>query len=194
MTSSAQQPQVRALQRVVAPVRDFAHQEASGGVVLLACAIAALVAVNSPLAAAYLGLWHEQLAVALAGVGVSKSLHFWINDGADGDLLLRRRAGDQARGAGRRAVVVAARDACRWSRRVGGMVVPAALYFAFNAGGAGAAGWGVPMATDIAFALGVLALLGQRVPMSLKVFLTALAIVDDIGAVLVIAFFYTSAS
>ena len=129
MKASAEQAQVRALQRVVEPVRDFAGREASGGVVLLVCAIVAMVAVNSPIAAAYLGLWHEPLAVALAGVGVSKSVHFWINDALMAlfffvvGLEIKREiwSANCRRWRLWRLPLVAA---------VGGMVLPAALFWA----------------------------------------------------------------
>ena len=171
-------------------MRDFAHFEASSGLVLLACAVVAMVAANSPLASSFATIWDTKLSVGLGAMEVSKAVRFWINDGLMAifffvvGLEIKREVlvGDLS--SPRRAILplIAA---------FGGMVVPAAVYLSFNPAGAGAAGWGIPVATDIAFALGVLALFGQRIPNTLKVFLTALAIFDDIGAVLVIALFYT---
>ncbi|HEX6106866.1 MAG TPA: Na+/H+ antiporter NhaA [Gemmatimonadales bacterium] len=179
------------IERVLWPFQQFAHRESAGGVVLLVTTVVALVWANSPWAESYHYVWERTFTVGAPGFGLSLSLHHWINDGLMavfffvvgleikrellvGELSTRRGAAFPIAGA------------------VGGMVVPAAIYAAINAGGPGAAGWGIPMATDIAFALGVLALLGPRVPLALKVFLAALAIVDDIGAVLVIALFYTA--
>ena len=176
--------------RALRPVRSFGQYEASSGLVLLTCAVLAMVAINSPLASAFQTIWDTQLSVGLGGMGVSKTVHFWINDGLMAmfffvvGLEIKREilVGDLS--SPRQAVLplVAA---------IGGMVVPAALYLTFNRSDPEVAGWGIPVATDIAFALGVLALFGERIPSALKVFLTALAIFDDIGAVLVIALFYT---
>jgi len=177
--------------KLVRPFQEFAARETSGGVLLLFCTIAALVWANSPWADSYAALWHMQLSVGLGSFGLSKDLHFWVNDalmaifffvvGLEikrellvGELASLRQAALPFLGA------------------LGGVIVPALLYSAVNANGPGAPGWGIPMATDIAFAIGVMALLGERVPLGLKVFLTALAIVDDIAAVLVIALFYTA--
>lgn len=178
-------------ERILRPIQEFMHRETSGGIVLLCCTAAALVWANSPLAESYHALWHAELTVGFPGFQLAKPLHYWINDGLMAifffvvGLEIKREVlmGELASFKQASLPVAAA---------VGGMLVPALLYVAFNYGGPGAAGWGIPMATDIAFALGVLALLGKRVPLSLKVFLTALAIVDDIGAVLVIALFYTA--
>src|SRR6476646_7656017 len=178
------------IQRLVRPFQEFARLEASGGVLLIGCTVAALIWANSPWAGSYFHLWHTNLTFDRIGGLLAKPLHFWINDGlmalfflAVGleikrEILVGELASFQKAG-----LPIAA--------ALGGMIVPAGLYLMFNHGGPAAAGWGIPMATDIAFALGVLALLGDRVPTSLRVFLAALAIVDDIGAVLVIAFFYT---
>lgn len=176
--------------RALRPVRDFAHFEASSGLVLLACAVAAMVAANSPFASSFKAIWDTQLSVGLGAMEVSKTVHFWINDGLMAifffvvGLEIKREilVGDLSSPRQALLPLIAA---------LGGMIVPAALYLSFNPGGVGAAGWGIPVATDVAFALGVLALFGQRIPSTLKVFLTALAIFDDIGAVLVIALFYT---
>ncbi len=176
--------------RLLAPFRRFAHTASAGGVVLLAVTAVALIWANSPWAASYHHLWETTLTLGAGAWSASMSLHHFINDGLmvvffflvgleikremlAGELASIRRAALPMVGA------------------LGGMVVPAAIYALVNQGGPGAPGWGVPMATDIAFALGVLALLGDRVPIGLKVFLAALAIVDDIGAVLVIAVFYS---
>jgi NhaA family Na+:H+ antiporter len=178
------------IERLLRPFREFAHLEASGGVVLLAAAALALVWANSPWAGAYAALWHTPLTVAVGGAVLTQDLHHWINDGLMGlfffvvGLEIKREVLVGELASPRRAALPAA-------AALGGMLLPAALYALLNAGGPGAPGWGVPMATDIAFALGVLALLGRRVPLALKVFLTALAVLDDIGAVLVIALFYT---
>ena len=177
--------------RMLRPFQQFVATEAAGGLVLVISAIAALIWSNSPAAHGYFALWERTVTVGTEGFALVESLHGWINDGLMvvffllvgleikrelfvGELSSLKQAG----------LPIAA--------AIGGMLVPAVLYAAFNATGAGARGWGIPMATDIAFALGVLALLGNRVPLGLRVFLAALAIVDDIGAVLVIAVFYTS--
>src|SRR6476469_987933 len=168
--------------RLVRPFHEFASQEASGGILLISCMVVALIWANSSWSGTYFHLWHAKL--------LSQPLHFWINDGLMALFFLvvgleikRETLVGELASFQKAALPIAA--------AIGGMVVPAAIYWVFNRGGPGASGWGIPMATDIAFALGVLALLGDRVSLSLRIFLAALAIADDIGAVLVIAFFYT---
>jgi Na+:H+ antiporter, NhaA family len=181
---------VTPIQRLVRPFQEFADLEASGGLLLIGCTVAALIWANSPFAASYFHFWHMDLTFGRIGGLLAEPLHFWINDGLMAlffllvGLEIKREILVGELASFQRAVLPIA-------AALGGMIVPAAFYLLFNHGGPGAAGWGIPMATDIAFALGVLALLGNRVPTSLKVFLAALAIADDIGAVLVIAFFYT---
>jgi NhaA family Na+:H+ antiporter len=184
-------PGATPIERLAKPFQEFAKLESSGGILLIGCTVAALFWANSPWAATYFSLWHTKLTLGFASLQLSEELHFWINDGLMAvfflvvGLEIKREAlvGELASLQKAALPLVAA---------LGGMLVPASFYFLFNRSGSGAAGWGVPMATDIAFALGVLALLGDRVPTSLRVFLAALAIADDIGAVLVIAFFYTA--
>jgi Na+:H+ antiporter, NhaA family len=181
----------RPIARLVArPLAEFLHVEAAGGIVLLAATVAALVWANSPWHGSYTELWHTELGFTLGSYEYSLDLRHWVNDGlmavfffvvgleikrelVTGDLSDRRDA---------LLPVVAA---------VGGAITPAAIYTIVNAGGTGADGWGIPMATDIAFAVGVLTLFGDRIPTSAKVLLLALAIVDDILAIGVIAVFYT---
>jgi NhaA family Na+:H+ antiporter len=178
------------IERLVRPFQEFAKLEASGGILLIGCIVIALLWANSPWAASYFHLWHTNLTFGFAGKTLSEPLHFWINDGLMAVFFLviglevKREVLSGELASFRKAVLPIA-------AAFGGMLIPAGVYLLFNHAGPGAAGWGIPMATDIAFALGVLALLGNRVPVSLKIFLTALAIADDIGAVLVIAFFYT---
>jgi NhaA family Na+:H+ antiporter len=169
----------------------FVHSEVAGSLLLLACTVVALILANSPLAGAYQQLLHTKIGLSWGDASLKLTLHHWINDGlmvifffVVGLEIKRELAVGQLSSLQGATLPVAA--------AAGGMLAPALLYSALNAGGEGAAGWGIPMATDIAFALGVLAILGSRVPVSLKVFLTALAIADDLGAVLVIALFYTS--
>ncbi len=173
------------------PVNRFIKNETAGGIVLFGTAVLAIIVANSPLQEIYHQLWQYPFGFTIAGNEISKTLHHWINDGLMSvfffvvGLELKREiiAGELSNL--RKAALPLAAGA-------GGMLFPAAIYVFFNLGTPGINGWGIPMATDIAFALGILYLLGSRVPISLKVFLTALAIADDIGAVLVIAFFYTS--
>ncbi len=175
---------------MVRPFQRFTAQEASAGIVLLTCTIVALAWANSPWSHSYHELWDTHLKVGVADYVLDRTLHFWINDALMAvfffvvGLEIKRAVlvGELASPKRAALPVVAA---------VGGMAIPAALYTLLNAGQEGAQGWGIPMATDIGFSLGVLALLGRRVPLSLKVFLTAFAIADDIGAVAVIALFYT---
>ena len=181
----------RPVERIVRPFQDFAHKQSSGGILLIIAAAVALVWANSPWGEGYASLWHTKLTVSVGDFSISKDLTHWINDGLMAVFFLV--VGLEIK----REVLVGELSSVRnaalpIAAALGGAAVPAAIYLAFNAGAEGAAGWGIPMATDIAFALGVLALLGERAPVALKVFLTALAIVDDIVAVLVIAFFYTS--
>ena len=183
-------PGKTAIETLTKPFEEFARLESSGGILLIGCTLAALLWANSPWSHAYFELWHTKLTVGFAEATLSKEIHFWINDGLMAiffllvGLEIKREVliGELASMQKAALPLVAA---------IGGMLVPAGFYFIFNQSGPGAAGWGIPMATDIAFALGVLTLLGDRVPTQLKVFLAALAIADDIGAVLVIAFFYT---
>lgn len=178
-------------QRLLRPFQEFARLEAAGGILLLLCAVVALVWSNSPWKESYFDLWHTTLTVGFGSAALSKPLLLWINDGLMAifffvvGLEIKREILVGELASARQAALPLAAAA-------GGMLVPAIFYVALNAGGEGAAGWGIPMATDIAFALGVLALLGPRVTVSLKIFLTALAIADDLGAVLVIALFYTA--
>lgn len=173
------------------PFTQFVRSQAFAGLLLFVAAAVAFFMANSPLREEYAALQHTHLALTLGERGLDLSLEHWVNDGLMAvffllvGLEIKRELliGELANP--RRAALAVAGAA-------GGMVVPALVYTAFNAGGPGASGWGVPMATDVAFALGILALLGSRVPIGLKVFLTALAIVDDLGAVLVIALFYTN--
>jgi NhaA family Na+:H+ antiporter len=170
--------------------QQFTRLQASGGILLLAAAALALIWANSPWGHSYFELWETYLKIELGDLVLKESLLHWINDGLMvifffvvgleikrevlvGELATLRRAA---------LPLIAA---------VGGMLVPALIYTAFNLGRPGEGGWGIPMATDIAFVLGILTLFGSRVPISLKVFFTALAIADDLGAVLVLALFYS---
>jgi NhaA family Na+:H+ antiporter len=178
-------------ERLLGPFERFAARETSGGLVLLLCAVAAVVWANSRWADSYHHLWETEFLLG-AGTTVARfTLHQAINDGLM--VVFFFLVGLEIK----REILVGElaslkQAALPMAGALGGMLVPAALYFAVNPDGPGAHGWGIPMATDIAFALGVLALLGNRVPTSLKVFLAALAIADDIGAVLVIALFYST--
>lgn len=174
----------------VRPFQEFVETEASSGILLLAVTVIALLWANSPWSDSYEALRHLPIAIRVGTGGLEKPFEVWVND-----LLMAIFFFLVGLEIKRELVVGELRG---WRRAslpgiaaVGGMVVPAAIYLLFNLGEATAVGWGVPMATDIAFALGVLALLGERVPKQLAVFLLALAIIDDLGAVLVIAFFYT---
>jgi len=168
----------------------FFQSQASGSLVLLAATVLALVWANSPWASSYFDLLHTTFGVSLGGATFALSLQHWINDGLM--VLFFFVVGLEIK----RELLVGQLSSFRAafgpvSAAIGGMIVPAVIYLAFNAGTEAARGWGVPMATDIAFSLGILSLFGSRVPIGLKVFLTALAIADDIGAVLVIAIFYS---
>ena len=179
------------IERITHPARRLLHKAPAGGLVLLACAAIAMVWANSPLSHSYHALWETPITFGVGEWRSALSLHAAVNDGLMAvffvlvGLEIKREVlvGELA-SVRRAALPVAA--------ALGGMVVPALLYLAFNAGGPTTRGWGIPMATDIAFALGVLALLGDRFPPALRVFLSALAIADDLGAVLVIALFYTA--
>ena len=180
----------RLARNVARPVARFLHVEASGGVLLLGATAVALVWANSPWSASYDSLWNTELSFDLGGYRLAEDLGHWVNDGLMAlfffvvGLEIKRElvVGQLSDRRDATLPVLAA---------LGGMVVPALVYVAVNAGGPGLGGWGIPMATDIAFAVGVLALLGERVPASLKVLLLSVAIVDDIGAIIVIAVVYT---
>ena len=176
---------------VINPIQKFINNSTTSGIVLFSSAFLAILIANSPWADEYHHLWELDFSVGFNGNFITKNLHHWINDGlmaifffVVGLELKREIIGGELRNPKNAILPIIA--------AIGGMLLPALIYYFFNQSGVTSDGWGIPMATDIAFALGVLYLLGDKVPLSLKVFLTALAIVDDIGAVLVIAFFYTS--
>ncbi len=170
----------------------FVRTEALGGLVLLVFAVLALLLANSPWASFYTRFWETPFAVGSGGHSVTLTLHQWINDGLMALFFLlvgleikRELVAGELASPKKAALPIAA--------AIGGVVVPALLYWFLNPSGPAADGWGIPMATDIAFALGALALIAPNAPVALKVFLAALAIVDDMGAVLVIAIFYSGA-
>jgi Na+:H+ antiporter, NhaA family len=175
---------------VLQPLQAFLRTEEAGGTLLLAAAVAALVWANSPWRASYDAVWHTQLTVGLGSWSLAEDLRHWVNDGlmALFFLVVGLEIKRELTTGELREPRVAALPAIA---ALGGMAVPALLYLAINPSGEPARGWGIPMATDIAFALGVLALAGRRLPAALKSFLLALAIVDDLGAILVIAVFYS---
>lgn len=179
------------VERLKRPFQTFAQIESSGGVILVLCAIAAMLWANSPYSGSYFELWNMRFGGRIGEwFTLEKSLIHWINDALMGVFFFlvgleikREILVGELSSTKRASLSIAA--------ALGGMIVPALIYATLNWGKEGIRGWGIPMATDIAFALGVLSLLGKHVPLSLKVFLTALAIVDDLGAVVVIALFYT---
>jgi NhaA family Na+:H+ antiporter len=173
------------------PFSDFLRDQSNGGVVLFIVAMIAMVWANSPWKESYHHLWEHTVAISFDTWKLERDLHHWINDGLMAmffflvGLELKREVvgGELARP--RDAILPVAAG-------LGGMVAPALIFLMLNPTGPSQDGWGIPMATDIAFAVGLLALLGSRAPLALKVFITTLAIADDLGAVLVIALFYTS--
>lgn len=183
-------PWEKAFARVLSPFEEFVHRQTTSGLLLMAAAILALILANSGLAAIYQHLIHIPAGIRVGTWGMEKTLHHWVNDGLMAlfffvvGLELKREilVGELAKPRQAALPIVAA---------IGGMAVPALIYFAMNPDGEAARGWGIPMATDIAFAIGALVLLASRVPKALITFLVALAIVDDLGAVVVIALFYT---
>jgi NhaA family Na+:H+ antiporter len=181
-----------AVERWLEPFARFLRIEAASGALLLVCTVLALALANSPLAPAWHALFETRAAISLGPFALDWSLHHWINDGlmtvfffVVGLEIKREFALGELREPRQAALPIAA--------AIGGMVVPAGIYLALQAGGPAERGWGIPMATDIAFVVGCMAALGRRVPHGLKVLVLALAIVDDIGAILVIAVGYSGA-
>ena len=176
---------------IVSPLQRFFNTEAAGGIILLVVTVFTLGVVNSPLAEAYEHLLHIPISFQIGNFLIDKDLHHFVNDGLmvlffyTVGLEIKREMmiGELSRPKDAALPLFAA---------LGGMIFPAAFYLLFNANPETHHGWGIPMATDIAFAVGVLTLLGNRVPMALKAFLLAFAIIDDLGAILVIAIFYSS--
>lgn len=183
-------PWERAFTRILTPFEEFIHRQTTSGLLLMGTAIIALLLANSSLAGAYLHFIHTPVSVQIGGWMLAMSLHHWVNDAlmtlfffvVGMELKREMLVGELADLRQAALPIIAA---------IGGMVIPALIYFAINPEGDAARGWGVPMATDIAFAVGALVLLASRVPKALITFLVALAIADDLGAVLVIALFYT---
>jgi NhaA family Na+:H+ antiporter len=183
-------PWERVFDRVLTPFEEFVHKQTTTGLLLMGMAVVALILANTPLAEAYHHLVHLPVSLSVGGYVLEKTLHHWVNDALMTlffflvGLELKREmlVGELAAPRNAMLPIVAA---------IGGMAVPALLFYTLNPVGDASRGWGIPMATDIAFAIGALVLLAKRVPKALITFLVALAIVDDLGAVVVIALFYT---
>lgn len=178
-------------QFIIEPSSRFINNSTTSGIVLFSSALLAIIVANSPWADAYHHFWTYEFGISFGQFEITKDLHTWINDGlmavfffVVGLELKREIIGGELSDIKSSVLPVAA--------GAGGMIFPALIYLLFNSEGIASDGWGIPMATDIAFSLGVLYLIGEKVPISLKIFLTALAIADDLGAVMVIAFFYSS--
>lgn len=189
-TTAEDAPLEKVFDKIVSPFEEFIHHETASGLLLMACALLALIAANSALASSYQHLLHAEMGIVIGDWSLQKTLHHWINDGLMAlfffvvGLEIKREilVGELSDPRAASLPIIAA---------VGGMVIPAGIYYLFNMGSDMADGWGIPMATDIAFAVGVMVLLGTRIPKTLLTFLVALAIVDDLGGVMVIALFYT---
>lgn len=182
-------PRSHNVEKALDSFQRFIRSQVVGSIVLLVSATMAIIWANSPWAASYFELWTTELSFTLGQSSFSMSLHGWVNEGLM--MIFFLVVGLEVK----EQLLVGQLSSARYAllpvaAAAGGMLIPALIYALFN-DGATAAGWGIPMSTDIAFALGILALLGRRVPLSLKVFLAALAIADDIGAILVITLFYT---
>ncbi len=183
-------PWEKSFDRILTPFEEFIHRQTTSGLLLMVMAVIALVLANGPHAETYNNVIHTYISIGVGDWALKMTLQHWVNDGLMVlfffvvGLELKREflVGELANPRNAAMPIAAA---------IGGMVVPALIYFTMNPSGDAALGWGVPMATDIAFAVGALALLASRVPKALITFLVALAIVDDLGAVMVIAFFYT---
>ena len=183
-------PWERAFERIATPLEKFIHAQTTTGLILVVMAVLSIILVNSSIAEAYLDFFHTKIDIFIGSWGISKTIHHWINDGLMTvfffliGLEIKRNilVGELSNIKVAMLPILSA---------IGGMVLPALIYFSINTDGQGADGWGIPMATDIAFAISALVLLGKRVSTSLITFLVALAIVDDLGAVTVIAMFYT---
>jgi NhaA family Na+:H+ antiporter len=184
-------PARKGVKRILAPVERFLAVEAASGIVLMIAAAVALVWANSPWREAYEGLWHILIGARVGNFAFERDLHFWINDGLMTifffvvGLEIRREIHAGELSEIRRATLPLA-------AALGGMIAPALIFIAFNSGRPSVVGWAVPMATDIAFAVGALALLGKRVAPALRILLLALAVIDDVGAIVVIAVFYST--
>ena len=179
------------IDKITQPFKTFSKTEGSSSIILLLCTMAALIWANTAWGSSYISLWQTKFGIVLGSFVLVKPLLLWINDGLMAvfffliGLEIKREVMVGELAAPRKAILP-------FAAALGGMLIPAAFYVALNAGTAGAPGFGIPMATDIAFALGVLSLMGKRIPSSLKVFLTAVAIIDDMGAIIIIALFYTA--
>lgn len=179
------------IEKITRPFQRFLHIEASGGIVLLVCTVLALTLANSPWSSWFSDIWHIPVALSIGGNVLSHSIGHWINDGlmtifffVVGLEIKRELVAGELKN--KRAAILPAMAA------LGGMVVPAFIYTLAIDGRPGENGWGIPMATDIAFVVGFLSLFGSRVPHGLKIFLLSLAIVDDLGAIVIIAAVYSS--
>lgn len=178
------------IEKIIAPVSRFVHLEYTSGIVLLISVLLAIIWANSGLAESYHHLWETHFKVGIGEHLLDKPLHIWINDGLMAlfffviGLELKREFMEGELSTFSKALLP-------MTAALGGMLVPAGIYFLINRGTGAEHGWGIPMATDIAFALALLSMAGKHIPDSIKVFLSALAVADDLGAVLVIAFFYT---
>jgi NhaA family Na+:H+ antiporter len=192
MTVDAARERAVPVDRLLAPFREFAQASASSGILLIGAAVIAVVWANSAFGDGYEALWATELSIGAGDLALSETLLHWVNDGLMAifflvvGLEIKREVLVGELASVRRAVLPVGAAA-------GGAVVPAAIFLAIAGQGEAGRGWGVPIATDIAFALGVLALLGRRAPLGLRIFVTAFAIVDDLLAVSVIALFYTAA-
>ena len=175
--------------KITRPLKEFLESEKAGGIILLICTVVSLFIANSQWGHYYIGFWHKHADFSFGNLDLNYSIEHWVNDGlmAIFFLLVGLEIERELYAGELKELKVASLPI---AAAIGGMLVPAAIHFLFNRGSITQPGFGIPMATDIAFALGMLSLLGNRVPFSLKIFLTALAIIDDLGAILVIAIFY----